>query len=71
MAAAEAPCKELDLLKRKYRSHMQAYKDAFLRLQELQGPDFKAAYQEAEQCRIAFEEARNQVRSHVLAHGCE
>ena len=70
MQPAAAPCREHEILRSRYRADLKVYIDATARLEPCPSEDFERAFKHAERARVAFENARDALNSHIAEHGC-
>jgi hypothetical protein len=71
MQPAPAGCKEQHILRERYRADLKVYIDATARLGPCAREDFERAFRHAERARLAFENARSALNSHISNHGCD
>jgi hypothetical protein len=71
MQAAPARCREQQILRDRYRADLKVYIDATARLGPCASQDFERAFKHAERARVAFENARSALNSHISNHGCD
>ena len=64
-------CKEQEILKARHRADLKVYIDAIARLGPCKSDDFEQALDRVERARLALENARNALNSHISSHGCD
>jgi hypothetical protein len=70
MQPTAAPCREREILESRYRADFKVYREAFHKLDSCPPGDFNVVYEGGERARVAFENARARLNSHIAAHGC-
>jgi hypothetical protein len=65
-------CPELDLYLKHYNEAVLGYCNAVVGLRgELSPSQFEVAYKRVEETRLMFEQTREQLNTHIGAHGCQ
>jgi hypothetical protein len=70
MQPEAAACPQRDSLKARFHADFKVYREAVHQLDLCQPGDFNQVYEDAERARLAFENARAALNSHIAEHGC-